>query len=233
MDLSCHSSEISSLLQLYTRFVPAHHVMYTSSIILIMVNENKIERLLPSRDIRQGDPLSPYIFIICMDWFSRKIDQEVDQTNWILVPISRGGPIISHLFFADDLTLFDKANRKNYETILWTLNGFNFISGQKVNITKSKVIFSRNINPEDSSLFSSNLGIKASIAFGKYLGFPVFHMRCTNGGFQLIIDNMNIRLAGWKPKFFNKSRRTTLDKASLGSISKHNVIHKLPSSTSK
>lgn len=61
---------------------------------------------------------------------------------------------------------------------------------------KSKVIFSRNIKPEDPDLFSSILGIRVINTFGKYLGFLIFHKRPTNGDFQLKIDNMNTKLAG-------------------------------------
>lgn len=98
----------------------------------------------PSRGIKQEDPIFPYIFIMCMKLLSRRIDHEVDLLNWTLISISNRGPKISHLFFVDDLTLFAKADTKNCQTIMNILNSFNRHSGQKINSTKSKVIFSRN-----------------------------------------------------------------------------------------
>jgi len=81
----------------------------TTSKISILINGNKTEYFEPSRGIRQGDPLSPYLFILCMEILSRKIDQEVQLKNWSPIKISHKGPLISHLFFANDLVLMSRA----------------------------------------------------------------------------------------------------------------------------
>lgn len=112
--------------------------------ISIMVNKSQTEPFHPTRRISQGDLISPYLFIICIERLSRTIDQAVMRKDWLPLSISRNGPKISHIFFADDLTLFDRANKKNYDTILATLEDFNSASSQKANFQKSKVIFSAN-----------------------------------------------------------------------------------------
>lgn len=83
------------------------------------------------REIRQGDPISPYLFILCMELLSKRIKHEVDLLNWTLIFISRERLKIFHLFFADDLILLTKANNKNYLTIRNTLTIFSSFSGQK------------------------------------------------------------------------------------------------------
>ena len=58
----------------------------------------------PARGIRQGDPLSSYIFVLCMERLSLLIEVEVDQHRWI--PFKLRNFQASHLFYADDVILF-------------------------------------------------------------------------------------------------------------------------------
>lgn len=63
----------------------------------------------PERGIRQGDPMSPYIFVLCMDKLSHLIAEEVEEKRWCPLKAGRAGPAVAHLMFADDLLLFGKA----------------------------------------------------------------------------------------------------------------------------
>lgn len=91
-------------------------------------------------------------------------------------------------------------------------------SGQKVNSLKSKVMFSQNCHQDKKETLANCLEIKARKSLGKYQGFPIFHNRPTYRDFQFIINNMRTKLDSWKTQFLYISRRTTLAKASLGSI---------------
>jgi len=193
----------------------------STSSISILINGSSTDIFSPSREIRQGDPMSPYIFILCMERISRSIDWQVSRANWFPIKIGRSGPKLSHLFFADDLTLMTRANTKNCHTILNTLVDFNQSSGQNINFAKSKVIFSSNCKSDVISNLSSILSIQHNDNFGKYLGFPIFLKRPTHSDFQFIIDNLNFKLAGWKTNFLNIAGRTSLAKASLCSIANH------------
>lgn len=76
----------------------------------ILWNGKCNENISPSRGVRQGEPLSPYIFVLCMERLSQLISLAVEQHFWKPICLSRNGPPLSHLCFADDLILFGEAS---------------------------------------------------------------------------------------------------------------------------
>lgn len=139
--------------------------------------------------------------------------------NW--TPITKGGKKVSNLFFANDLTLFFKVDTRNCQTIKTTHNSFSKHSSRKINTSKFKVIFSNSYNIGDRLTLSKLLNIQTRDYFEKYLGFPIFYNKPTNGDFQFILDNLNSKLACWKIKLFNLAGRTTIEKAYLSNIPNH------------
>ena len=101
----------------------------SSSSISILFNGGALDPFLPSRGIRQGDPLSSYLFILCMEVLAAFILEKCSSNCWDPIKASRGGLTFSHLFFADDLVLFAKADQKNCVVIKEVLDSFCSISG--------------------------------------------------------------------------------------------------------
>lgn len=79
----------------------------------IVFNGSKLKPFQPSRGIRQDDRLSPYLFLLCMEFLGAQISTMCEEKRWDRVKASRNGPSFSHIFFADNLMLFAKANSKN------------------------------------------------------------------------------------------------------------------------
>ncbi|XP_029150754.1 uncharacterized protein [Arachis hypogaea] len=123
----------SSIINLIMRCIQA-------SSLSILWNENRLEGFQPRRGLRQGDPMSPYLFVLCMEMLACFISHQVQLGVWDPIAVSRRGLRISHLIFADDLLLFCKASKTQVQQVMHSLNLFCKASGLKVNLDKSKAI---------------------------------------------------------------------------------------------
>jgi hypothetical protein len=97
----------------------------------IKVNSDYTEEIVPRRGLHQGDPLSPYLFLICADGFSYLL-HHAEMTNSIQgIKVCAEAPSIIHLLFADDLLILMKANESNAACLQQILQLYEACSGQK------------------------------------------------------------------------------------------------------
>ena len=184
----------------------------------IMVNGEALEPIYPSRGIRQGDPLSPYLFILCMDFLGQLIQEKCHAKLWQPVKVSQSGLAFSHMFFTDDLVLFARADAINCSTIRDVLDSFCKILGQTVSEAKSRVFFLPNVGRDSRESFCDILGLHSPPSLGKYLGFPIRHTISSSQDFNYILDRVKNKLAGWKAKLLSLAGRTVLIQASSSAI---------------
>ena len=190
----------------------------SSSSILVLFNGGQLDPFLPSRGIRQGDLLSHYLFILCMEVLGFLIVDQCSSHLWDPIKSSQSGPSFSHLFFADDLVLFAKADLKNCQSIRDALDTFCELSGQKVNMTKSKVFFSPNVGQENRDSFCNILGFRSTPNLGKYLGFPIQHKGSSSRDFDFVLERVHNKLQGWKANLLSMAGRLTFTKVVLFAI---------------
>ena len=190
----------------------------SSSSSSILFNGGSLEPFLPSRGIRQGDPLSPYLFILCMEYLGQLIEEKCDQKLWNLVKTSQGGLAFSHLMFADDIVLFAKADQINCSTIREVLDEFCRKAGQTISVAKSRVYFSPNVDREARESFCNMLGFASTSNIGKYLGIPLKHPGSSSLDFNFILDRVKNKLAGWKANLLSPAGRVVLIQASSSTI---------------
>jgi hypothetical protein len=138
----------------------------------ILVNGHPSPHFKPHRSIRQGDLLSPYLFILCADVFSRMLSNKQDQSLINGLAIAQNAPKISHLFFADDNIIFCKANKAEATQLKEVFEEYQRISGQKINMDKSEMTFSPKIMPVIKNEFQNILPLTISPTIAKYLGMP-------------------------------------------------------------
>lgn len=83
--------------------------------ISLLLNGNISERIKPGRGLRQGDPLSPTLFILGTEVLSRLLLKEEEEGRLHGIKVDRNGPAISHLMYADDLLFMSRAGQKEVE----------------------------------------------------------------------------------------------------------------------
>ena len=90
--------------------------------------------------------LSSYLFVLCMERLCHQIEFAFTNQEWKPIRLSRGGPSLSHVCFADDLILFAGASISQIRVIRKVLERFCRASGQKVSLEKSLIFFSENVH---------------------------------------------------------------------------------------
>nr|KYP69523.1 Putative ribonuclease H protein At1g65750 family [Cajanus cajan] len=165
---------------------------------------------LPSVDYDRGDPLSPYLFVLCMEKLGALITHAVQEGTWVPFRLARGGPPISHLFFADDVLLFTKAKPSSVRTMIALLDRFSNASGLRFNPEKSKAYALCGVPPHRKQKLFDLTNIRFTGLLGHYLGFHMVHGRVLAGQFDFILNKVQQRLASWKGKLLNRPSRVTL-----------------------
>uniref|UniRef100_A0A803PYY8 Reverse transcriptase domain-containing protein n=1 Tax=Cannabis sativa TaxID=3483 RepID=A0A803PYY8_CANSA len=95
------------------------------------LNGKVVGNVIPSRGICQGDPLSPYLFLLCAEGFSSLLHQQERNKTLVGFKVARRAPAISHLLFADDSFLFCQASISSCNTIKDVLEVYERATGQK------------------------------------------------------------------------------------------------------
>lgn len=147
---------------------------------LVLVNGQPSEPFTASRGLRQGDPLSPYLFILCAQGFSSLIPQQVQNEAIHGIRISRRSPEVSHLFFADDSLVFFQADVNECRALHHCISIYEKASGQVVNFEKSTISFSPNTSPYHIGQIKEMLGVRVAEGLDLYLGLPTFTLRSKN-----------------------------------------------------
>ncbi|KAA3480947.1 LINE-1 reverse transcriptase isogeny [Gossypium australe] len=136
-----------------------------------------------SRGLRQGDPLSPYLFLICAEGFSTLL-QYTNQRGCM------AGALI------DDCVLFGDATHEGAKTICNVIQEYELISGQRVNYDKSLIYFEANVGTDVNDEITSLLGVRVASSPEKYLGLPMMVGRRKTWAFANFIDSLENELKG-------------------------------------
>jgi hypothetical protein len=125
----------------------------------ILVNNEKTSPVIPDRGPCQGDPLSPYLFIIGAEGLSALIRDAEERQIITGTSICRGAPFVSHLLFADDCFLFFKAEESQAHAMKNILTVYEVVSGQAINLPKSEIYCSRNVSSELKGTIADTMGV--------------------------------------------------------------------------
>ncbi|XP_026437835.1 uncharacterized protein LOC113336058 [Papaver somniferum] len=150
------------------------------------------------RGLRQGDPLSPYLFLFCMEALSRYLTNAESQGLIHGTKVCSEALAINHLLFADDCMIFCKANMEECNNLIKIFQEFGHSFGQLINFSKSGIFFSKNTAPSIADNISDAIKVQRINTSDKYLRSPLFTNRSKIQDFKPCIEKLKFRLAGWK-----------------------------------
>ena len=170
----------------------------------------------PSQGLRQGDPLSPYLFLTCANILSISLTQAEDLKKIIGIKVGRNGLSFSHLLFADDSLLFFRKDKNSVQNLQLILEWYCSISGQSINLAKSDLFYSPNMPMKEQVGVANTLKVNLVQQPSKYLGVQ-FKLRGSRvADFQFLITTS--KTSRLENETLAQASRTTLIASVLQSL---------------
>ncbi|KAJ9698913.1 hypothetical protein PVL29_007804 [Vitis rotundifolia] len=172
-----------------------------------------------TKGLRQGDPISPYLFLLGMGVLSAMLRRAVGGgfiSGCKLRGEGRMDLNVSHLLFADDTIIFCEAKKENLTYLSWILAWFEVASRLRINLAKSELIPVGEVAEiEDMAV---ELGCRVGSLPIVYLGLPLGAYHKTPSIWDGVEERMRRRLALWKRQYISKGGRITLIKSTLANM---------------
>jgi hypothetical protein len=154
----------------------------------------------PSRGLRQGDPLSPYLFLLVADGLSVLLKHYEGVGLLDGIKVCRRAPSVSHLLFADDSLLFFRANRQQATSVRQLLSIFEKNTGQLLSPSKCSLLLREGSDSVEAEQVRNILGVERIDFEEKYLGLPTPSGRVKRGLFQPLEARFFKRITSWREK---------------------------------
>ena len=122
----------------------------------------------------QGDPLSPYLFLMCTGGLNGLIKKAAICGDIRGVAICKTRPRLTLLLFADDSLIFCRTLENECQALLEVLAKYERVSSQMINKTKTTLFFSKSTNHDMQLLIKDALGVLVVQHYEMYLGLPSF-----------------------------------------------------------
>ncbi|XP_026396709.1 uncharacterized protein LOC113291387 [Papaver somniferum] len=201
--------------------------------ISVLVNGGPCGFFFVGRGLRQGDPLSPILFVLMEDVLSRNISALV-EIGEMQPMVMKNGIHPTHLFFADDVFIFCNGGKKSLKNLFKLLDEYQAISGQIINKNKSK-LFVDGTSHIRRQLISNMLHMEVEKFPDKYLGVYLAPGKVTSAMiWHVIVEVLQSKLATWKGNLISFHDRLVLVKSVFCSLSIYNMlVYRWPSSVIK
>lgn len=185
-----------------------------------------------TRGLRQGCSLSPYLFVLCMNVLSNKIDKAVEQGKFKFHPQCKELSL-THLCFADDLMVFVEGSKESIEGALSVFDEFAVWSGLCISIEKSTV-YMAGVSIEEKGRILANFSFADGDLPVRYLGLPLMTQGMKKQDFLPLVKKIRSRINSWTCRFLSYAGRFQLIKSVLMSIVNFWAgVYRLPSKCMK
>lgn len=179
----------------------------------VRFNGNLLEPFSPTRGLRQGDPLSPYLFLLVAYGLSNAIEKYIVDGRIQPLKVCRRAPGISHLLFANDSLLFFKAEPEQAVRVKEILHLYECSTGQLINLAKCSLLVSEFCPQERLERIKQALQVGNTTYEEKYLGLPTPEGRMKAGQFQPMKDRLSKRMSDWNEKYMSSGAKEVLIKS--------------------
>jgi ribonuclease HI len=190
----------------------------TSARYAVKVNGELTDPVVPSRGIRQGDPISPYLFLLCTEGLSCLLQKREELGELQGLRNGRQGPPISHLLFADDSIFFARSDIKSVDALKEAFDTYCEASGQKINLQKSSVFFGKHCQDTVKTLVKTRLEVANEILHDTYLGMPTEIARSVSSSFKFLSDRVWRSVMNWPERPMSRAGKETMLKSVTQSI---------------
>jgi hypothetical protein len=184
----------------------------------VLVNGSPTSEFSLERGLRQGDPLSPFLFLLAAEGLNVMMRALVQSSLFMGYSIGTVSPVVvSHLQFADDTLLMGAKSLANIRAIRSVLVLFEAVSSLKVNFHKSMLVgvnVAESWLAEASTVFGCSVGRVPFV----YLGLPIGGDPCSLSFWEPVVNKILSRLVGWKSRFLSFGGRLVLLKFVLSSL---------------
>ncbi|CAA7031134.1 unnamed protein product [Microthlaspi erraticum] len=188
----------------------------------------------PSRGLRQGDPLSPYIFILCSEVLSGLCNNAEQNGTLPGIKVAKRSLRVNHLLFADDTMFFCRSDPHSCDELMRIIHKYETASGQKINKEKSAITFSSKTAASTKDRVKIRLGIQKEGGLGKYLGLPEHFGRRKKDLFSMIVDRIKQKSHSWSSRLLSQAGRLVMLKSVLAAMPTYTMTcFKLPTSMYK
>ncbi|GJS75871.1 putative RNA-directed DNA polymerase [Tanacetum coccineum] len=188
-----------------------------SATMSILVNGSPTEEFRLERGVRQGDPLSPFLFILAAEGLNAIVSEAVDKGIFKGIVVGSDRVMVSHLQYADDTIFFREWNKENAKSLMCILKCFEEVSGLRVNFNKSK-LYGVGVTGGEIIEMARWMGCGVGEFPFTYLGLPIGVCMRRTCAWNPVVEKFKKRLADWKAKTMSFGGRLPLVKSVLGSL---------------
>lgn len=194
----------------------------------VKFNGTPLDSFSPSRGLRQGDPLSPFLFLFVADGLFTLLQSEVN--NWNIDPVKiRRAPGVSHLLFADDSLLFFKAQGDQAIKLKKVLDIYATSTGQLINPSECSIWFGDSCPLAQRLEVRNILEVTQESFETKYLGLPTPDGRMSRGRFESLQARLAKCLVEWDDNHKSQAAKEVLIKVVAQAIPVYVMsVFKLP-----